>query len=1066
MKEVFHKQEIRLTLLRQRIAGIVFFFFFLNLSLFAQVTMDSEIEALRTRFDKTFQKYGNEPKIGILLYEELIPKFKEKQDWIYYYKALIEAAWATDFGGNNSKGLQIIETTIKDYETRQLDNYYRKKLADAIFTKGIILSNNSRFDEAISSYQMAYENYNLLKKGDEGYEEVKKRFAFCFNNISNQYLDKREFTKALEFIEKAIELKKEVFGTKGKSTLRSVRSKGEIYIELGYFNQALKILDHVANLFEEENHAEELAKIHRSISRIYQRKKDFTTAEEYIRKSISIYDTLGPQNLNNKVYSLHQMGNVFKDGGKYEESIKWFEQAIALKKSISGSPNYDICLSTLNVGKAYSAMGEYEKSLDIYQKTWKMFDQVMGDKHPRYIELWLSMGNCYLDNGQLENAHDLFLRSYNLAKEKIPERGYDRVISCLNLARTTQDIDKSLLLCQEGLWEVSRQFEPRNIGDNPLPQDAFSEFYMLRLLEEKASLFQQKYKKTQLEKELKLALQTYRAASDLVDYSRQSFFTESAKQFLVKRARLIYENGTQVAFELFEKTNNNKYTEIAFQMMEKSRSLILLESLQSEAASKIAKIPDSLDLRRQQFRIDLLELETQFSRVKKDDTDAQKLNNEIFSTKKNQRLFEEKLATDFSVISQIQAQLDLLTITEIQTKLSPEETLLEFLITDEGLFILKISDRKVDFFKQPHDANLEAKTIDFIGLVNNNQLANQQGGGQELFQKFIKQGYDLYQNIFEFALNGNEQKLILIPDLYMNYLPFELLLSKNDFNQEEVNYADLPYLFSESSIRYSFSANLQFQDFIPKKHNQKILAFAPRYEGNSNPILSSRGGFLSLAQTSKEVESITRMINGVSKIGDTANEKSFKALASDYGILHLAMHAYTNEESPMLSGFIFSENEDEEDDVLHVYELYGMKLNAQLAVLSACNTGSGKFEKGEGVMSLARGFRQAGVSNIVMSLWQADDESTRTIMEFFYAYLKTGMKKDDALRNAKLDFLKKNYKTFPHYWSAFVLMGDDKPIEFIQPENYLLWGFVGVLLLGVLFYFYRKSRTFKNENSG
>jgi len=73
--------------------------------------------------------------------------------------------------------------------------------------------------------------------------------------------------------------------------------------------------------------------------------------------------------------------------------------------------------------------------------------------------------------------------------------------------------------------------------------------------------------------------------------------------------------------------------------------------------------------------------------------------------------------------------------------------------------------------------------------------------------------------------------------------------------------------------------------------------------------------------------------------------------------------------------------------------------------------------------------------------------------------LKSGIKTDEALRNAKLDFLKSNYKTFPHYWSAFVLMGNDAPIEFIQPTNYLLWGFVGVLLFGLVFYFYRKSRT-------
>ena len=103
-----------------------------------------------------------------------------------------------------------------------------------------------------------------------------------------------------------------------------------------------------------------------------------------------------------------------------------------------------------------------------------------------------------------------------------------------------------------------------------------------------------------------------------------------------------------------------------------------------------------------------------------------------------------------------------------------------------------------------------------------------------------------------FVLDGSEQELIIIPDLYMNYLPFELLLTDNDFDQNEVNYGDLPYLFAKNPIRYSFSANLQFQDFLSRNHNQEVLVFAPKYEGNSNPTLATRTGFLSLAQVSDE----------------------------------------------------------------------------------------------------------------------------------------------------------------------------------------------------------------------
>lgn len=958
-------------------------YFSINFVSLGQATLDSELKNLREEYDKTLQEFEYEPKRSIPIYQKLAPQFEKKQDWIYYYKCLIETAWTYDFAGNNSKAFLAIEAAIQDFHSRQLSNYYRGKLADAIFIKGTILENGDQFDEAIICYKKAHDAYVLLEEGDAGFEIKEKRISFCFNNISKEYMNKRDYVKALEYINKAVLFKTKTLGATNKSTLRSIRSRGEIYIELGYFNEALNILNQVAVEFEKENHREELAKTQRSISRIYQRKKDFTTAEEYIRKSISIYAALGSQNLNNKVYSLHQMGNVLKDGGQYAASILWFQQAIDLKNKISGSQISDACFSTLNIGKAYAELGKYQKSLQVYNQASNMFGQVLGEKHPKYIELWLSMGSCYFDQGQRGKAHKFFEMAYDLAKEKTQEKSFDRVLACLNLARITQDFDKALMICQEGLWEGIIHFESKGVGDNPLPEDAFSEFHTLRILEEKANIFQKKYQQSLDEKDLVLALETYQAASDLVDYSRQSFFTESAKQFLAKRARNIYENGVQVAFKLFEEEPNNTFTETAFQMMEKSRSLILLEALQTEAASEIAKVPDSLAFQRLQFRKALLELETQFQLVKNDNKKAQRINNEIFEIKKRQRLFEEELAKSYPIISKIKTELDVLTISDIQEKLSGEETLLEYLLTDEGLFILKISKDKVDFFKQPSSSSLEAETIKLIGLLNDNQLVSKKGASQELFQKFTTLSAALYQNIMAFALDGSEQKLIIIPDLYMNYLPFELLLTDNNFDKNEVNYADLPYLFVKNPIRYSFSANLQFQDFISRNHNQEVLAFAPKYEGNSNPILATRTGFLSLSQTSKEVESITIILNGLAKIGSTANEKSFKSVASNYGILHLAMHAYTDEENPMLSGLIFSKNEDEEDDILHAYELYGMKLNAQLAVLSACNTGSGKFEKGEGVMSLARGFRQAGVPNIVMSLWQVDDESTRTIMESF-----------------------------------------------------------------------------------
>ena len=130
-------------------------------------------------------------------------------------------------------------------------------------------------------------------------------------------------------------------------------------------------------------------------------------------------------------------------------------------------------------------------------------------------------------------------------------------------------------------------------------------------------------------------------------------------------------------------------------------------------------------------------------------------------------------------------------------------------------------------------------------------------------------------------------------------------------------------------------------------------------------------------------------------------------------------------------------------------------MNAELAVLSACNTGRGQLAKGEGVISLARAFKYAGCSNVLMSLWQADDEATAQIMQDFYRHLQKGLGKDEAIRQAKLDYLTASNRNHPFFWGAFVLIGDDAPLR--QSSNWH-WYVAALILGGIGFLYWRTKR--------
>lgn len=218
-----------------------------------------------------------------------------------------------------------------------------------------------------------------------------------------------------------------------------------------------------------------------------------------------------------------------------------------------------------------------------------------------------------------------------------------------------------------------------------------------------------------------------------------------------------------------------------------------------------------------------------------------------------------------------------------------------------------------------------------------------------------------------------------------------------------------------------------------------------------------------------EISQAAKIFSGKIFFEDQASEKNFKTYSPQAAIVHLATHAEINDTAALYSKFIFTENKDStEDNLLYTYELYNMKLNSELAILSACNTGTGKLVHGEGIMSLARGFRYAGCRNIMMSLWQVDDKATSLIIEYFFQNIAKGMGKSEALQSAKLQYLNNAHpaKAAPYYWAGLILIGDNEPLKLPKNKNSLpLFLFLtAIFLIFVILFkiFFPKLKNVKN----
>ena len=244
-----------------------------------------------------------------------------------------------------------------------------------------------------------------------------------------------------------------------------------------------------------------------------------------------------------------------------------------------------------------------------------------------------------------------------------------------------------------------------------------------------------------------------------------------------------------------------------------------------------------------------------------------------------------------------------------------------------------------------------------------------------------------------------------------------------------------------------------------RPYNGKILAVAPSYAKILNDTVQLaklgkfRDGFEELRYNKEEVDGIGQYYDGEILKGDDATEEAFSKKFQQYDILHLAMHALVDNDDSEKSRLVFTPQEDSiYDSYLHNFELYNLNMNPKLAVLSACNTGYGSLESGEGVMSLARAFTYAGAESVVMSHWRVDDEASSIIMKSFFKYLSEGNQKDEALRLAKLEYLKgaPAYAQHPFHWNNFVVIGDVSALTPVRSWYQNWWVYVIVFTLLII----------------
>jgi CHAT domain-containing protein len=363
---------------------------------------------------------------------------------------------------------------------------------------------------------------------------------------------------------------------------------------------------------------------------------------------------------------------------------------------------------------------------------------------------------------------------------------------------------------------------------------------------------------------------------------------------------------------------------------------------------------------------------------------------------------------------------------EIQARLSGGEQILQYAVLKERLLMWVVNSDGIAKSEEQAIASdaLDEKVREYLRLVSTQSEDNP----EELQRKAIEL-YDILIEPVEDALD-KKKRLCIVPDKALNHLPFGALFSaasdKHLIEEYELIFAP------GSSIYISCSQDAREKDRI--KAERLLSVGDPRFDGKRFPSLDG------LPSAAREAESVADYYKlRVLLTGETATETRVSSEMQRADVIHLALHAITDRDSPMRSKLLLASEplaasfNNKADGVLEAHEIYGLNLSrAKLAVLSACRTGVERYYEGEGMVGLSRPFIARGVPLVVASLWPVDSDTTAELMIRFHNYRKSkNTSSVEALTRAQREMIESTDRRLrmPYYWASFVAIGGDSMIE-------------------------------------
>ncbi len=893
------------------------------------------------------------------------------------------------------------------------------EVARIYINMGAIYERKGEYISALEHYKKAE---SILIKSNKNISDINKnRISAIYHNTGVIHANMGHYNASLVSFKRALKLKKQLHGENHPSILNTYNSIGLIYNYIGQYHLAL---DYIKKSYLNSEKEEVLSTplYHNNMSLVYQKMKNHRLALEHQNKALSIW---GKSNYSNSSQLINLYVNIaisLKEIGEYNEAILFLEKAINIFETQKNQDKANILNAYLELGNIYVKKKEYATALINYHKAQRLYDEVHNSKHPGLAICYNRIGNLYVK----VNNHKKALEYY-----------------------------------QNAIVANDVCFDPASIYENPSSESSMNIQIQIISLFNKAKTLLHLNKSSNDLSFLRAALSTYSIIDDYINISGNIELDYEDRVKISESNHEIYSNAIVSELTMASKKDENEHLKNAFYYAERSKANTLKTFLAAEDAKKFMKLPFKLNEEEKKLRVNYSfyksKITKELSLNNIDSIKIKKYESILFTISRKQDSLTEIIKKNYPKYYQLKYKNEVVSVSEIQERLDKKTTVLDFFVADSTTYAFTISKNDIRV-KELGTPKLEEDIERLREAITSENATNYKKIGHTLYKELVA---PIKNNI-----RGNN--LIIIPDGVLWHLNFDLLLTKQE---AEKNSRNLSYLLRDYAISYANSADLLFKSPKNISNSSEIrkeclaFSFSDSTNLNTNSTISLaalRDAGDDLPGTRQEIKAISEIIDGQYYYGAEAIERNFKKHANNYSILHLALHGDVDHKNPQNSKLYFTKSKDTlEDNLLYSHELFALDIPAELTVLSACNTGTGKIANGEGVLSLGTAFQYAGTKSLLLSNWEVSDKTTPQLMQYFYANLKDRMNKAEALQQAKLQFLTttETFYTHPFYWGSFYVLGDINPIDIGNPYTIYYWIFGAFLITFISFLFYKKRKS-------